>query len=531
VARDRKEVTQQPKDQSTPQPSEIRRDFHSAATAVSPDDPPDAMLALEEAEIALDGSIRKGKLAGRTMWSAIWFLAIPILLQQLVAACVGLVDKIIAGSLPNGTVIPALDGIGIGSYVGWFIGIAMAGLGVGAQAIIARGMGSGRTHESEEACGQSITLSLVWGALVGIALWYAVVPLTEIAGLHGQSADFCVQYVRVLAVAMPATGVMTVGSMCLHGAGETWTPAWIAVVVNIANIILSWCLSGAHYEAGGVLIPNVFGIDGAKWGVLGIAAGTAISYLLGALLTMRALHRGTTDFAPKRRHLRPTWNMTWRIARIGIPNFAEGIALWAVNLFVMIFIGMIASERIAKGEPGEGLIGAHMIAVQWESFSFLPGFAMGIAAGALAGQYLGAGNIPQARRAIWLCTIVGCTIMGVLGIVFVFAGESLTRVISREEIHLHEVPPLLIVCGSIQVFFALSMVIRNGLRGVGDTTACLIITVISCYLIRLPLAWALGLWMGWGLLGIWIALSAELVVRGLLFLWRFRSTGWERLRV
>jgi len=59
----------------------------------------------------------------------------------------------------------------------------------------------------------------------------------------------------------------------------------------------------------------------------------------------------------------------------------------------------------------------------------------------------------------------------------------------------------------------------------------LIITVISCYLIRLPLAWALGLWMGWGLLGIWIALSGELVIRGLLFLWRFRSTGWERLRV
>ena len=120
-------------------------------------------MALEGAETALDGSIRSGKLAGRTMWSAIRFLAIPILLQQLVAACVGLVDKMIAGSLPGTTVVPALDGIGIGSYVGWFIGIAMAGLGVGAQAIIARAIGAGRALESEEACGQSITLSLVWG--------------------------------------------------------------------------------------------------------------------------------------------------------------------------------------------------------------------------------------------------------------------------------------------------------------------------------------------------------------------------------
>lgn len=512
-------------------PSELREDLRIATTSVSPDDPPDVVMAFEGAETVLDGSIRSGKLAGRTMWSAIWFLAIPILLQQLVAACVGLVDKIIAGSLPGTTIVPALDGIGIGSYVGWFIGIAMAGLGVGAQAIIARAMGAGRSHESEEACGQSITLSLVWGVLVGVALWFAVVPLTEIVGLRGQSAEFCIQYVRLLAIAMPATGVMTVGSMCLHGAGETWTPAWIAVIVNVVNALMSWLLSGAQYQTGNFVVPNVLGIDGAKWGVIGIAAGTAISYFIGAILTLRALHRGTRDFNPKRRHLRPSWEMTRRIARIGIPNFAEGIALWAVNLFVMIYIGMIAANRIAHGKSGDGLIGAHMIAVQWEAFSFLPGFAMGIAAGALAGQYIGAGNIPKARQAIAACTTVGCIIMGVLGIVFIFAGEPLTRVISNQEVHLREVPPILFAAGIIQVFFALALVIRNGLRGVGDTKACLVITVISSYFIRLPLAWVFGIWMDWGLLGIWIALSGELVVRGLLFLWRFRSRGWEHLRV
>lgn len=507
------------------------RDCDVLATAVSPDDPMDASIAVSEAERALDGTIQSGKLAGRTMWSAIWVLAIPVLLQQLVAACVGLVDKMIAGSLPGATVVPALDGIGIGSYVAWFIGIALAGLGVGAQAVIARAMGAGRAGEGESACGQAITFSLLWGALIGALLWFAVEPLAELAGLHGDSALFCIQFVRVLAVAMPATGVMTVGSMCLHGAGETWTPAWIAVAVNIVNVIASWMLSGAQYDAGAFVIPNVFGIDGARWGVYGIAGGTALSYVVGALLTLRALHRGAPDFHPRRRHLVPTAAMMWRIARIGVPNFAEGIALWGVNLFVMFFIGTIAHDRIAQGKPGDGLIGAHMIAVQWESFSFLPGFAMGIAAGALAGQYMGAGNVANARKAINACTIVGCVIMGVLGIAFMTLGEPLTRIISREEIHLREVPPILFTCGLIQVFFALAMVIRNGLRGVGDTTACLLITVVSSYFIRLPLAWALGVWMGYGLLGIWIALCAELVVRGMLFLMRLRSRRWEQLRV
>jgi Na+-driven multidrug efflux pump len=75
------------------------------------------------------------------------------------------------------------------------------------------------------------------------------------------------------------------------------------------------------------------------------------------------------------------------------------------------------------------------------------------------------------------------------------------------------------------------MVVRNGLRGVGDTTWILWITVVSCYGLRLPLAWYLGVHLGYGLVGIWWALSAELVVRGLLFLLRFLFGRWDRITV
>ena len=80
--------------------------------------------------------------------------------------------------------------------------------------------------------------------------------------------------------------------------------------------------------------------------------------------------------------------------------------MWAVNLFVLGFIGEIAVS-LGRTNPefaDGGLVGAHIITVQWEAFSFLPGFAMGTAAAALAGQYLGAGNARMARRAIFACT-------------------------------------------------------------------------------------------------------------------------------
>lgn len=504
----------------------------SAPTTVDPDAPPILEVVEESVEATTDGrgAIRSGKLAGKSMSAAIWILALPVLLQQVLAAAVGLVDKMIAGAIPDPVGVPALDAIGIGSYIGWFIGIAMTGLGVGSQAIIARAMGAGNTSEADAASGQGITLSLLWGAFVGVCIWFAIDPLMAVVELNEDARAHCRTYVQWVAIAMPFTGVMTVGSMALHGAGETTIPSVVAVVVNIVNVVASWLLSGVTLTVGPLTLGNVFGIDPLQHGVTGIAAGTALSYAVGAVLTLAVLARGVKDMRPRRPHLWPTRELTWRVVRVGVPNFLEGIALWAVNLFVLRFIGEVAMRGVGDA-PKEGLVGAHMIAVQWEAFSFLPGFAIGTAAGTLAGQYLGAGSVNMARKSIRMCLSIGMWVMGAFGVIFIFAGEPLTRVISDAPVHINEVPPLLLVCGFIQPFFAMAMVCRNGLRGVGDTKWILGITAVSSYAVRLPLAWLFGLSLGLGLTGIWIGLCAELVVRGIAFWCRFRFGRWELIRV
>lgn len=503
------------------------------STAVDPDAPHGALVlseteALEQAE----GSIRSGKLAGKTMWQAIWILALPVLFQQAMAACVGLVDKMLAGSLPSDVVVPAMDAISIGTFIGWFINIAMAGLGVGGQVLIARGMGSGDLATGHRALGQSVILSVVWGAFIGLAMWLIAEPLGRFSGLSDQATVFCRQYVGTIALSMPFCGLMMVGSMCLHGAGETTKPSIIAIVVNVVNIIFAWLLSGVDLKIGEwFVVPKLTAIDPSTFGVIGIGAGTAISWMVGGLLTLAVLRRGVKDLRLTGADLRPDGSMCWRMTRVGVPNFLEGIAMWAVNLFVMNFIGQIALRQAVEGEPKEGLIGAHLITVQWEAISFLPGFAMGTAAGALAGQYLGAGNARMARRAILACTWCAVTFMGLMGLVFIFEGEPLTMLISRQEIHVRHVPNLLILCGLVQVFFAIVMVLRQGLRGAGDANWTLFITFVSCYFVRLPAAYILGVSLGFGIEGVWMALCGELVIRAGLFALRFFHGGWQTIRV
>jgi Na+-driven multidrug efflux pump len=121
--------------------------------------------------------------------------------------------------------------------------------------------------------------------------------------------------------------------------------------------------------------------------------------------------------------------------------------------------------------------------------------------------------------------------MGTLGIVFMTQGTVLAHLMSRDPVIDAEVPKTLFICGTVQAFVAMGLVIRQGLKGCGDAKGTFWITLVSTVCVRVPLAWFFGVVMDYGLAGIWIGLCIELGIRGLLFLERFVSGRWERVRV
>lgn len=494
-----------------------------------------------------DGVLRSGRLAGKGMNAAIWALSWPVLCESVLNSTNGLVDSMLASGVSQA----AADAVTPGAYLTWFIGLISMAIGVGATALIARSIGAGRWAVARAALGQAMLLAVLGGALAAVFLALMAVPLGAVMGLSGRTAELMHHYLWAYALGVPFSTVLFAANACARGAGDTRRPLWVMATVNVVNVIASIALG-----------------SWAGLGVLGIGLGTSVAHVVGAALIVGSHARGASGIGLTRRWLRPHRVTAVRLLRLGLPNFFETLGMWAANMLVLLMVGWMNAAETARllaleaGRPlpGEapidqasgGLLGAHLNAIRIEAYSFLPGFAMGIAAGALCGQYLGAGMPQTARRAILRCAAMAVSMMGLMGLLFVFLGRAITGLVSQQPAHLEHTPRLLMITGMVQMPFAVALVMRSALHGAGDVRAVMVLTWISQWGLRLPLAYLLsGVdipvpgWLGgapgrvianpspldWGVTGLWVGLCCEIVIRAALYTARFLQGAWVRARV
>ncbi|MBL0922676.1 MAG: MATE family efflux transporter [Phycisphaerales bacterium] len=528
---------------STPPNASAPMERHGELTEPA-ESPPDVGCAPGAADLMVaEGApverIRTGRLAGLGMWASIWVLSWPILLDSVMNWLVGAVDTVLAAGVSEA----ATDGIGGGAYIVWFIAMMGMSLGVGATALVSRSVGKGRKAVANAAVGQAVTLGAILGVLTG-ALVAAAAPLMgTLLGLSPEAHRSMTVYLWIVALAAPAVTVMEVGIACCRGAGDSFRPLIIMALVNAVNVLVSWALAGVDLtrtvvnEAGEkvttVILVNPFSFD---MGVAGIAIGTVAAWSVGAVAALALLVDGRAGVRLMGRRLRPHWITMGRLIRQGVPNFLEILGMWAGNFLVIMMVGWMMSP---------GLLGAHIVAIRIEAISFLPGFAMSMAAATLVGQWLGAGSVRMAERTVWACAWVSAVFMGVRGLALIVFARPITGLFSPQDTHLEVTPKLLFICGIVQVPFALGMVFRSALRGAGDARVVMWLTWITTWGVRLPLAFFLSgvdpVIFGkvyenpspfdWGLTGLWWGLCLELVVRGAAFTGRFLQGKWKTKRV
>ena len=310
--------------------------------------------------------------------------------------------------------------------------------------------------------------------------------------------------------AAPLITVTFLGNACLRGAGDTVTPAIAMIVIDTVNIILAF---GLCYGWGP--LPQL--------GFVGIACGTAIAYGGGAFVVLAALIAGIGRSGLKLypHRLRPDWATARRILRVGIPSGAEGLIFWGANFVVLYVVNTLGEVQAA----------AHNIAIRVESLSYMTGFAVATAAATMVGHALGAGDPVRARRAGYVAFALGGGMMALAGLMFILVNGPLARAINDDPAVASETASLQFVVGFAQVPFAAMMVFGGCLRGAGDTTSVMLRNLGSAILVRMLGVILATQVLGYGLTAVWVVLSIDLTVRGVLLFARFYSGRWTAATV
>ena len=174
---------------------------------------------------------------------------------------------------------------------------------------------------------------------------------------------------------------------------------------------------------------------------------------------------------------------------------------------------------------------AFHIVLRLASLSFMPGFGFAMAAAALTGQRLGAGDSQAAESVIWRSVLYCFLVMLGFSVAFIAFPGPLVRLFTDDPAVLAMARTPLLIYGAMVLALAPGMVINGGLQGAGDTRYLMALMLWTRFPLRVPLAWLLGIRLGLGVTGVWIGMSSDFLVRAVVLTFHLRRGGWKNLRV
>lgn len=446
---------------------------------------------------------------------------VPVLVEQILALSVGFTDKWLAGNLLEG---PApLAAVGLVAYTLTFLPGLFAIPCIAATALVARCVGAGDIAGARRAAAQSLLVGAGLVSAVGVAVIAAGPAMLAAFGLPPESSALAGEYLGIVLPALPAMMLIGVGVAILRGAGDMVAGLVSMTVVNLVN-------AGASFA----LAAGVLGLPRLGW--KGLAWGTVLGYVLGAVCTLLLLARRDRLLCPTVADLRPDPRWLPRVLAVGVPAGLDALGTSACHLWFLAIVNRLGDVDAA----------AHSIAITIESLSFLPGSAFGLAAATLAGQFLGAGDERRARRSVWVAAAGCVALMSSIGVLFYGSAEPLAAWFvggaGRQPDVAARTAALVRTVAFAQAPLAMLMVFSGGLRGAGATRPPLLVNFLGLLVVRMPLAMLLapaevslpgGLSLpgfGLGVVGAWYAMAIDLGLRGLAMAAIFSGARWATER-
>ncbi len=448
------------------------------------------------------------KTKNKSMLAIIFALAGPIIFEQFMQTAVQYIDTAMVGSLGTS----ATAAVGATTTINWLVGGTVSAIGVGFLSYIAQKCGSGETEDVKRASAQSILAVLVSGIFLTV-LTLSLSPVIPILmRVDEPIQELAARYFFILYSPMIARCAIIIFGTVLRAAGDTKTPMFVGLAVNIVNLILNFILIYPTRDFYGIKIY------GAGLGVEGAAIASAAGFIVGGIIITIVLWYHPV-LSPKKMSLKPDPEILKPCLRISFPNMLQR---FATSLGYVAFASMINSM-------GEVATAAHTIANTVESAFYIPGYGMQSAAATLAGNYLGANDNKRMKDFAKMNMLIEVVLMIISGgLLFIFAPFMMGIFSdSAEVIELGAI--VLRMVAVSEPFFGMSIIIEGIMQGVGKTVKPFVYNIIGMWGIRIVGTFICITFFSGGLVSAWGCMIAHNLFLFTLYFIHLLSGKWNPL--
>jgi putative MATE family efflux protein len=380
----------------------------------------------------------------------------------------------------------------------------LMGLFTGMRAMIARFIGAGDEKQANHIAQQAIVVGAVSSIILAVIGMFFSEKILELVGVNQDVIDEGATYMRIQFVGMTAMAFRSMAEGVMQASGDAATPMKIAVGFRIVHVVVSPMLIFGLW-----IFPRM-GINGAAW-------TNVISQSLGTILAFWFLMSGRSRLKLSLKDFRLDLPAIWRIVRIGIPASVMGMEQ---NLRGFIFIKFMAPF-------GTLAVAAHSLLGRIEMILFMPAFGIGMAAGVLTGQNLGANRPDRAEKSGWLAAGIIEAFIFIVCIFLIIWAEVAVRVFTSdpELIALSATYVRIAVAGYVIMGFG--AVFQNCITSAGDTVLPMVFSLITGWVIQLPLAYFLPKINDIGVYGVRWALVIPIAISAIAYTIYFRMGRWK----
>ena len=427
-------------------------------------------------------------------------LAVPVVVAEMSWVTMGTVDILMVRALGPS----AIGAVGVGSML--FLALAVFGIGVllGLDTVIAQSFGAGQRDECHRWFVHGVVMSVMLTIPLTLVAWVAIARL-DLWGFDLTVLNLTEPYLRIVTWSVLPLLLYTAFRRYLQAMGVVKPTMVILLTANLVNVLANWMLIHGNLGA------PALGVDGAGW-----ATFISRSYLALGLLSVVVWRDTRTDYGLRR--------VSWVIERSRLRQL-----LWLglpAAMQVTLEVGVFSAASALAGRLAPVALAAHQITLNMASFTFMVPLGLASAAAVRVGHAVGRQDTYGANQAGWTAVMLGVFCMAFASAIFLLIPSRLMGLFTVDLTVVDLGVTLLFVAAIFQIFDGLQGVLTGALRGLGDTRTPMFLNLAGHWAFGLPLGYTICFVLGYGVVGLWIGLSAGLIVVSLLLLmvWGRRMT-------